>query len=190
MNPTLHHGQVPAYQTFPPANVAGRPADLHPRAETRSSFFTEEDLYLMSTPVKGIDLQVLKMSERKCFLVKKAQDKLLGEMRYRFSTLLALSLGVYRFLSVVLGIILVFLWGIIFAIINFVTVYIFQPTIKLCFILIRPIHMLYKALVRSFMDPLWESVGLIYSRVRGRVALNLTGLPQKEPILQPTIEEV
>ncbi|XP_033630427.1 caveolin-1-like isoform X1 [Asterias rubens] len=77
--------------------------------------------------------------------------------------------------SVLFGVILSFIWGIVFALANVYTVYFMQPLAKLTFVLFRPFAMIFRASVRSFLDPFYESFGLMFSRIRGSFSLKASG---------------
>ncbi|XP_038069279.1 caveolin-1-like [Patiria miniata] len=192
MNPDPWNGQqgpveVPAYNSgAKPAAAAGQPAGAGgERPVSRGdmgSFFAEEDIYQMTPSVKVEYAEIFKEADG-----ADSFDALANASGLVFKWT---QLGVYRFFSLIFGVLLVFLWGIIFALINFFTVFIMQPTVKLTFILLRPIAMLYKANVRSFLDPLWQSNGLIFSRIMGRFAFNFKGLPGQKPTRAAAIEEL
>ncbi|XP_022102423.1 caveolin-1-like [Acanthaster planci] len=185
MNPEPYNAQAPVYHQASLPTVVGQPFEHQPVVEPKTrreiSFFAEEDLYLMSPPVKVEYTDIFKEADG-----ANSFDKLAEISGFVFKWT---QLGIYRFFSIILGIVLVFFWGIIFALINFITVYTIQPAIKLYFVCLRPGALLYRAVVRSYLDPLWQSIGLVFSRVNGRFTFNLKGL-QNQKTAQAAIEEV
>ncbi|XP_038069280.1 uncharacterized protein LOC119738454 [Patiria miniata] len=179
---------APAYSMgAPPAAAFDQPADTggEQRPVTRgdmSSFFAEEDIYRMTPHVKVQHEEIFKEADGANSFEALANA---SGLVFKWT-----QLGVYRFFSLVLGVLMVFLWGIIFALINFLTVFLMQPMVKLTFILLRPLAMLFKAIVRSFLDPLWQSCGLVFSRFMGRFAFNFKGLPDQKPSRAAAIEEL
>ncbi|XP_038069283.1 caveolin-1-like [Patiria miniata] len=187
--PLLGSAHVPTYSSgAPPAATAGQPAGMGgerpaSRADTSSFSADEEDnMYGMTHHVKVKYAEVFKEADG-----ADSFEPLANVMGFVFTWT---QLGFYRFFSLIFGVFLVFHWGIVFAFFNFFTVFIMQPTVKLTFILLRPLAMMHKALVRTLLDPLWQSNGLIFSRIMGRFAFNFKGLPGQKPTRAAAIEEL
>ncbi|XP_033629953.1 caveolin-1-like [Asterias rubens] len=72
---------------------------------------------------------------------------------------------VYSLFSIILGVILSFIWAIIFGLLNVISIYVLQPASKVFFILLRVAGMIFKALIGSFCDPFYRSFALILSRI-------------------------
>ncbi|XP_038069282.1 caveolin-3-like [Patiria miniata] len=198
-NPDPWHGQqppvypppgsvdIPAYNSVvPPAAAAGQPAGTGggrqaSRADM-SSFFAEEDIYRMTPHVKVEYAEVFKEADGANSFDALAE---FSGLVFKWT-----QLGVYRFFSLIPGVPLAFLWAIVFALVNFFTVFLIQPSFKLTFVVLRPIAMLFKAIVRSFLDPLFQSIGLVFSHIMGRFAFNFKGLPGQKPSRAAAIEEL
>ena len=72
---------------------------------------------------------------------------------------------VYSLFSIILGVILSFIWAIIFGLLKVISTYVLQPASKVFFILLRVAGMICKALIGSFCDPCYRSFALIFSRI-------------------------
>ena len=82
----------------------------------------------------------------------------------------------YYFFTVVIGFFLTLAWGIIFGLISFFVVWIIQPSLKINYIFIRIGGNIYSAIIRTFVDPLYQSFGLCFSYFR----LRLNVIPEKK----------
>merc|ERR1711931_574009 len=81
----------------------------------------------------------------------------------------------YYVLSILLGSVLSVLWGLVFAIVNFFTVWLVQPFIKLWFTAFRCAYMISRVWTRMFCDPCYESMALQLSKIRGNVNIHVQG---------------
>jgi len=87
-----------------------------------------------------------------------------------------IHVATYYILSIIFGSVLSVLWGIVFGIVNFFTVWCVQPFIKLFFTSFRCGYMVSRAWVRMFCDPINESLALALSKIRGNFVLNVSGV--------------
>ncbi|XP_035698192.1 caveolin-2-like [Branchiostoma floridae] len=85
--------------------------------------------------------------------------------------------GVYKILSAGLGVILAVVWGLAFGLFNFFIVWFVHPWLKMCFMGIRLFGLTIKAIVRTCIDPFFQSLGLSLSTIAGRFSLKLSGIP-------------
>jgi hypothetical protein len=74
--------------------------------------------------------------------------------------------AVYAFMSVVLGTIFVFVVAFLFGLCEAVVVYTINPFIRLIFVLSSPVGFLFRYFIRMFLDPCYESISLVWSRVK------------------------
>ena len=88
----------------------------------------------------------------------------------------SLQATIYYTLVIIFGSILALVWGIVFGIINFVTVFAVQPFIKLSFTLFRCGYIVTRVWVRMTLDPCYESIALQLSRMNGRMKLDVKGM--------------
>lgn len=72
-------------------------------------------------------------------------------------------LWLYRIISAVLAIPFALIWAIIFSAINLTVVWFATPTLKVYDLLLHHIHRIWGGLVRTFLDPVFSSIGLIYA---------------------------
>ena len=83
---------------------------------------------------------------------------------------------IYFVLSLVFGSVLAIIWGLVFGIVNFLTVWFVQPFIKLWFTAFRCGFMIWRVWTRMWCDPCYESVALAFSKIRGNVTVNVKRL--------------
>ncbi|XP_019647122.1 PREDICTED: caveolin-2-like [Branchiostoma belcheri] len=93
--------------------------------------------------------------------------------------------GIYKVLSAGLGVILAVVWGLAFGLFNFFIVWFVHPWLKMCFMAVRLFGLTIKAIVRSCVDPWFQSLGLSLSSIAGRFSLKLSGIPG--PRAEPAI---
>ena len=82
----------------------------------------------------------------------------------------------YYVLSVLLGSVLSVLWGLVFGIVNFATVWFVQPFIKLFFTAFRCGYMVSRTWTRMFCDPCFESIALCFTKIRGNFNVHVHGV--------------
>ncbi|KAJ8301726.1 hypothetical protein KUTeg_020713 [Tegillarca granosa] len=75
------------------------------------------------------------------------------------------KLWCYRLLTAVFAVPCAFCWGLHFACAIFDYIWTVQPLVRCCTIAIKPISALWKLLVVSFIDPLFESIGKLFSSI-------------------------
>jgi len=83
------------------------------------------------------------------------------------STSDSLQVIFYYILSVTFGAILAVVWGIIFGVINFVTIWLAHPFIKIFLTVYRCFYVCSRASTRMCCDPFFESASIMYTRIRG-----------------------
>eukprot|EP00118_Oscarella_pearsei_P019566 m.208576 g.208576 ORF g.208576 m.208576 type:complete len:164 (+) comp39710_c0_seq4:922-1413(+) len=75
---------------------------------------------------------------------------------------------VYKFLTLVIAIILSLVWGLVFALVAFLTVWMINPAARLYYIFLDITGRFYAAMIAAFVDPLNRSCGLVFSRILAR----------------------
>ena len=75
---------------------------------------------------------------------------------------------VYKVFTVLLSIILAIVWGLVFALIAFTTVWVINPSARLFYIFLDIGGRFYAAVIATFFDPCFRSTGLIFSRILAR----------------------
>ena len=73
--------------------------------------------------------------------------------------------GFYKFLIIFFGIPLSFLWGILFALFSFTTVWFCTPSLQLFKIILQSIRSFYSVVIETLIAPLYEAAGLLFSRI-------------------------
>ncbi|XP_035488793.1 caveolin-3-like [Scophthalmus maximus] len=72
----------------------------------------------------------------------------------------------YRCLTAILGIPLSVLWGLLFALVSFCHIWAVVPCIKSCHIETQCLSRFYSLAIHTFIGPLFEAMGKMYSGVR------------------------
>ncbi|NPA72320.1 MAG: hypothetical protein GXO35_05770 [Gammaproteobacteria bacterium] len=80
--------------------------------------------------------------------------------------------GLFYVISVLLGFVSSLVWGVVLGVNNLFLTWFAQPTAKLLFIWLRLIGILLRAVTRTFLDPVCQSVGLSLSTIRSKLSLN------------------
>ena len=88
----------------------------------------------------------------------------------------AVHVTTYYILAIVFGSVLSIAWGLLFGIVNFITVWGVQPFIKLFFTWFRCGYIVTRAWTRMFCDPLFESMALALSKIRVNGNVNVRGI--------------
>ncbi|XP_072169138.1 caveolin-1-like [Diadema setosum] len=86
------------------------------------------------------------------------------------------SRAFYTFLVGLLGPTLAVAWGLVFATLNFTMVWLVNPFLKVIFQVTRLVEILSRIMVRSTLDPLFQSFGQVFTALKGNFSLNLAGL--------------
>lgn len=81
--------------------------------------------------------------------------------------------AIYFFLSMITGLFFGLLWGTVFGAWAFVDVWLVQPTVAMLLAVMHSVTIPVGAMVRGFIDPLFQSVGQIWSSVSVNVRLNM-----------------
>ncbi|EPQ14850.1 Caveolin-1 [Myotis brandtii] len=89
-----------------------------------------------------------------------------GIWKASFTTFTVTKYWFYRLLSAIVGIPLALLWGIYFAIVSFVHIWVVVPYIKSFLIEIQCFSRIYSICIHTLCDPLFEATGKIFSNVR------------------------
>jgi len=80
---------------------------------------------------------------------------------------------IYYVLSVTFGAVLSVIWGLVFGIINFVTIWVAHPAIKIFLTVFRCFYVCGRACTRMSCDPFFESAAIMYTRIRGGFLVTL-----------------
>ena len=86
---------------------------------------------------------------------------------------------VYLVLTLIIATFLVIIWGILFAIGNFLVVWIIQPILKLLFLLMRVSGNLTRVAMVSICQPFFQAASVVYSNFRGSFNVNVAA---QEPL--------
>ncbi|CAK6434253.1 unnamed protein product [Pipistrellus nathusii] len=89
-----------------------------------------------------------------------------GIWKASFTTFTVTKYWFYRLLSALVGIPLALLWGIYFAIVSFVHIWVVVPYIKSFMIEIQCFSRIYSICIHTLFDPLFDAAGKIFSSVR------------------------
>ena len=76
---------------------------------------------------------------------------------------------IYYVLSVTFGAVLSVIWGIVFGVLNFITIWVAHPFIKVFLVWFRCFYVCTRAATRMLFDPCFESASIVFSRMRGRL---------------------
>ncbi|GFY79039.1 caveolin-1 [Trichonephila inaurata madagascariensis] len=71
----------------------------------------------------------------------------------------------YRILSAILFIPFAFLWGLIFAILTCLNVWVVSPLLRTFDVVLHIVHRIWSGIIRTFLDPVFKSIGQICSNV-------------------------
>lgn len=72
----------------------------------------------------------------------------------------------YKFMTLVLGIPIALFWGLYFALLAFINIWCMVPAVKACTIQMGFIEKIWGMIIGTIFDPLFESVGHIFSNIR------------------------
>lgn len=86
--------------------------------------------------------------------------------RLTFLIFTTVRLWIYRIVSAILALPLALLWAVVFSVINVSVVWILTPFFKVYDVLLFHVHRVYAGLIRTFLDPLFISFGLLLSNIR------------------------
>jgi len=84
--------------------------------------------------------------------------------------------GFYYLLSVIIGAVMSLVWAILTGLNTILMVWIVQPGVKFFFTWLKILGTCWKAIIRTFCDPCWQSTGLSLSMIRAKINLGLGGL--------------
>ncbi|XP_071503773.1 caveolin-1-like [Diadema antillarum] len=119
-----------------------------------------EDIYSMKPHVNVTHEDTFKESETAAgFPFMKSVNKNI----YRWT-----HFALYASLTLIIGPLISFMWAVIFAVLHIFIIWFIQPCIKSYFTMFRISSMLLEASVRLFIDPIFRSMSLILSGIRGR----------------------
>ena len=82
----------------------------------------------------------------------------------------------YYLLSIVVGLVMSLFWALLTGLNTIIMVWLMQPLVKFGFTWLKVVGTCLKAIVRTFCDPCWQSIGLSLSMIRAKVNLGLSGL--------------
>eukprot|EP00057_Strongylocentrotus_purpuratus_P004440 XP_003728705.1 PREDICTED: caveolin-2 [Strongylocentrotus purpuratus] len=80
--------------------------------------------------------------------------------------------AIYATLTLIIAPIMSFVWAIFFAIAHICVIWFSQPAIKMLYISLRVCQLVYVPFVRFFLDPLYKSLSLVFSSIRGQFRLH------------------
>lgn len=149
-------------------------------------FTLPDDIFQYTDHVKvGYEEVLSEPNEYKSTPVGKAMSPIVSNVFGKVYDLT--QAGFYYVLSIILGIFLSILWGLVMAINNFFLVWVCHPMIKLLFTQLRLFYLINRAALRALLDPCFESIALTLSHIRGKISLNVRGVPH---LTQASIGEV
>lgn len=73
--------------------------------------------------------------------------------------------GFYKFLTIIVGMPLAFVWGILFALFSFMMIWFCTPSLQLFKILLQSIRSFYSVVIQTLLTPLYEAASAIFSRI-------------------------
>ncbi|XP_072028373.1 caveolin-1-like [Amphiura filiformis] len=157
-----------------PPTVSSHVQNEEATEQRRLSAESYDDVFRLSKPVE--------VTFQEVFREAKGSESPEAIFKINTTVFTYTSRGLYIFLSVVLGIILSIVWGILFGAVNFVVTWLFQPALKMSFILLRIAANAFGPVLHIFLDPLFQSWGYVFSKIRGAFNFNVNGLmwPKKE----------
>ena len=82
----------------------------------------------------------------------------------------------YYTMTILMGLLISIFWGLIFGFNSFVMVYMAQPFSKITQTWFKFFSTFYRPMVRVFLGPIFEAIALQYSKVVGRVTVNMKPL--------------
>ncbi|XP_041110617.1 caveolin-1-like isoform X2 [Polyodon spathula] len=89
-----------------------------------------------------------------------------GIWKASFTTFTVTKYWCYRILTALVGIPLALIWGIYFAILSFIHIWVVVPCVKSYLIEIQCVSRVYSICIHTFFDPLFEAIGKVFSSVR------------------------
>eukprot|EP00057_Strongylocentrotus_purpuratus_P014348 XP_011668822.1 PREDICTED: caveolin-3-like [Strongylocentrotus purpuratus] len=91
--------------------------------------------------------------------------------------------GCYAVLSLLLAPFISLCFGLSFAVMHFPVVWVVQPIIKLYSVWLRLFNLAYEPAIRLFCDPIYRSIGLILSGIKGQFRMNSSDLNVKVKLM-------
>ncbi|XP_071944864.1 caveolin-1-like [Antedon mediterranea] len=88
--------------------------------------------------------------------------------------------AIYTILTLITGIIFTVVWGIVFAVTSYVTIWVLKPVLRLILDLVTPIGAINRFFVRTFLDPMFGSIGQMFAYLRGQFGLNVSGISREQ----------
>lgn len=89
-----------------------------------------------------------------------------------------LQFGMYHFLAITLGSIFSIVWGLTFGALQFATVWLAHPLIKIIMVAFRILFIVSRSFTRGCFDPCFESLSIMYSRIRGGFHVSIERKPE------------
>ena len=83
--------------------------------------------------------------------------------------------AIYYFLTILTGVPLGIVYGVLFGLTHYVTMWYVQPLLKLFFVGLRLTAMPLAAIVRAALDPIFHSIGQMFSHVAAQARVRLHG---------------
>ncbi|KAG7493244.1 caveolin-3-like [Solea senegalensis] len=124
------------------------------------------EIDLINRDPKQINEDVVKVNFEDVIAEPAGTHSVDGVWKASYTTFTVSKYCCYRCLTAVLGIPLSFLWGFLFACISFCHIWAVVPCIKSCVIESQCLSRVYSLVLHTFIDPLFEAMGKMYSSVR------------------------
>jgi len=94
--------------------------------------------------------------------------------RLTFLIFQTVRIWAYRLLATVIALPLAIVWAVVFALINVLGVWGFTPLLRIVDVLLFYVHRVWSGLVRTALDPLFTSAGLLLANIRTNHAASST----------------
>ncbi|XP_020789898.1 caveolin-1-like [Boleophthalmus pectinirostris] len=89
-----------------------------------------------------------------------------GVWKASYTTFTVTKYWCYRLLTALLGVPLSLLWGALFAFLSFFHIWAVVPCTRSCLIEFQCLGQMYSLVLHTFLDPLFEALGKIFSKVK------------------------
>ncbi|XP_072175377.1 caveolin-2-like [Diadema setosum] len=160
----VHHSPAPHVitRTVPVTTVTQHESNQEQAAND------SEDIYNLKLPVNMTYEDTFKESETAAgFPFMKSVNKNIFRCTH---------FALYGTLTMIISPLISFLWAVIFALLHMVIVWFFQPCFKTYFTLFKMCSVLLKVPVQLLINPIFRSMSLILSSIRGRSQLAKSGI--------------
>lgn len=96
----------------------------------------------------------------------------------------------YLFLTILLGFLTAFVWGLVFSVITFVVVWFVNPCVRLFYIFLNIFSTMWDSLVHTGCDPCTESLSLVWSNIKASLWLSTKDREDRVIYCQPGLREI